>query len=119
MHAFAKEKDDMLRWIGDSLKFLYWLGVLQLARLAVVLFCIGEVVGVLTLWASRLLECSSMTARFTSAAPSERRFLSPFKSRSGSSPGCGLRNVEASGERWRNGSRGRRYPVVRTPHPWE
>ena len=41
----------MLRWIGDSLKFLYWLGLLQLARLAVVLFCIGEVVGVLTLWA--------------------------------------------------------------------
>jgi hypothetical protein len=41
----------MLRWIGDSLKFLYWLGLLQLARLAVVVFCIGEVVGVLTLWA--------------------------------------------------------------------
>ena len=36
----------MLRWIGDSLEFLLWLGVLQLARLVVVLFCIAEVVGV-------------------------------------------------------------------------
>ena len=37
----------MLRWIGDGLSFLCWLGVLQLARLAVVLICIAEVVIVL------------------------------------------------------------------------
>jgi hypothetical protein len=47
----------MLRWFGDSLRFLYWLGLLQLARLAVVLFCIIEVFGVLTLWPVGFYEC--------------------------------------------------------------
>ncbi len=46
----------MLRWIGDSLEFLLWLGVLQLARLVVVLFCIAEIVGVLTLWVVAFIE---------------------------------------------------------------
>ena len=45
----------MLRWIGDSLRFLYWLALLQLARLAVVLFCIVEVVRRARTVASRLL----------------------------------------------------------------
>ena len=40
----------MRRWIRDSLEFLLWLGVLQLARLAVVLFCILEVLVVVALW---------------------------------------------------------------------
>ncbi len=40
----------MLRWIGDSLTFVFWLSVLQLARLAVMLMCVAEAVIVVTLW---------------------------------------------------------------------
>ncbi len=40
----------MLRWIGDNLTFMFWLSVLQLARLAVVLMCVAEAVIVITLW---------------------------------------------------------------------
>jgi hypothetical protein len=46
----------MLRQMSDILRFLYWLAVLHLARAVVVLFCVGEVVGVLTLWAIAFVE---------------------------------------------------------------
>jgi hypothetical protein len=51
----------MLRWIGDSLNFLFWFGVLQLARLVAVLFCILEVLVVLGLWGWAIAEYSAST----------------------------------------------------------
>jgi hypothetical protein len=44
------ETGAMIRRIRDSFVFLVWLAVLLTARLAVVLFCVAEVVLVVVLW---------------------------------------------------------------------
>ena len=112
----------MLRWIGDSLRvpLLAWRAATGTLGRGAVLHCRSrrraDAVGHR---ASPNSSCT--TARSTSAAAHRSDASSwPFKSRSGNSPGCGLRSVEASGEPSPNGSRSVvRYPVVRTPHPWE
>ena len=122
MDACNGELPDMLRWIGDSLEFLYWLGVLQLARLAVVLFCIAEVVGVLTLWAIALRRTASCTtARSTSAIPVGATLHRGHSSRPlAIHLAADLRSVENIGGPSPNGSqRSSATLSCVTPHPWE
>lgn len=110
----------MWRWIQDSLMFLFVLGVLQLARLAVVLFCIIEVFGVLMLWALafvRWLTRDNATyfwlpigvSIFMVIQVSLWQFI-------------WLRIAQRGGH-WRMiaecFSEVVRYPVVRSPHLWE
>ena len=110
----------MLRWIGDSLKFLYWLGVLHLARLVVVSFCIAEVVTIFALWGVAFVEWEEYDK--------SGYFLMPIGA---------MLLVVIQVALWQfmwlriaqRGDKGRvlaewftqaaRYPVVREPHAWE
>jgi hypothetical protein len=110
----------MLRWIGDSLRFLYWLGLLQLARLAVVLVCIAEVFGVLTLWPVGFYECRKHDSYLFLLLPIGATFLVAVQVALWQF--TWLRLAQRGGK-WRAlaewFSAVVRYPVVRTPHPWE
>ncbi len=110
----------MLQWIGDSLKFLYWLGLLQLARLVVVLFCIVEVVGVLTLWPVGFYECRMHDSYLFLLLPIGATFLVAVQVAIWQFTWL---RVAQRGGHWRAlaecFSRVVRYPVVRPPHPWE
>ena len=110
----------MLRWFGDSLRFLYWLALLQLARLAVVLFCIIEVFGVLTLWPVGFFECrkhdsySSCAAHRSDVLVAIQVALWQF---------TWLRLAQRGGK-WRAlaewfSQASSAIPSVRTPHAWE
>ena len=110
----------MLRWIGDSLRFLYWLAVLHLARWVVVLFCLGEVVGVLTLWAIAFVEWQTHDRPSYILMPLGATFLVAIQVALWQF--TWLRLAQRGGK-WRAlaewFSAVVRYPVVRTPHPWE
>jgi len=110
----------MRRWIGDSLGFLFWLGVLQLARLAVVLFCIAEVVGVLALWAIALVELLLHNRSIYFWIPVGATFMIAVQIALWQFTWL---RVAQRGGHWRAiaecFSNVVRYPVVRTPHPWE
>jgi len=110
----------MLRWIGDSLKFLYWLGLLQLARFAVVLFCIGEVVGVLTLWAFAFSELLVHNRPIFFCIPIGASLLVVIQVALWQFTWLQLAQ---RGGKWRALAEWFtsvvRYPVVRPPHPWE
>jgi hypothetical protein len=110
----------MLRWISDSLSFLCVLGVLQLARLTVVLICILEVVVVLGLWGLAIAEYSASThlawlwipvaaTLFLAVQVALWQFM-------------WLRIAQRGGH-WRAiaecFSQVVRYPISRPPHPWE
>jgi hypothetical protein len=110
----------MLRWIGDSLKFLYWLTVLQLARLVVVLFCIAEVVGVLTLWGVAFAEWQTHDRAIYFLIPLGATLIVAIQVALWQF--TWLRLAQRGGH-WRAlaewFSSVVRYPVVRPPHSWE
>jgi len=110
----------MLRWIGDSLRFLYWLGVLVLARWIVVLFCIVEVVGVLALWAVAFVKWQTHDRAIYLLIPLGATFLVAIQVALWQF--TWLRLAQRGGK-WRAlaewFSRVVRHPVVRPPHPWE
>jgi hypothetical protein len=110
----------MLQWIGDSFKFLYWLGLLQLARLAVVLFCIGEVVGVLTLWAFAFSEWLVHNRPIFFCIPIGASVIVIIQVALWQFTWLQLAQ---RGGKWRAlaewFSSVVRYPVVRPPHAWE
>ena len=110
----------MLRWISDSLEFLFKLGVLQLARLAVALFCIAEVLVVVTLWPLGFIEWQTHDRGIWMLIPIGATFL--FAVQIALWQFAWLRIAQRGGQ-WRAiaecFSRVVRYPVVRTPHLWE
>ena len=110
----------MLRWIRDSLEFLLWLGVLHLARLAVVLFCITEVLVVVGLWVVAFYECSAYDRPIYFWIPVGATFLVAIQVALWQF--TWLRIAQRGGQ-WRAIAEcftiAVRYPVVRTPHPWE
>jgi hypothetical protein len=110
----------MLRWFGDSFRFLYWLALLQLARLVVVLFCIIEVFSVLTLWPVGFYECRKHDSYLFLLLPIGATFLVAVQVALWQF--TWLRLAQRGGK-WRAlaewFSAVVRYPVVRTPHPWE
>jgi len=110
----------MLRWLGDIVKFLYWLALLRLARLAVVLFCIAEVFGVLTLWPVDFFECRKHDSYVYLLLPVGATFLVAVQVALWQF--TWLRLAQRGGK-WRAlaewFSAVVRYPVVRSPYPWE
>lgn len=110
----------MWRWMNDSLGFLLRLGVLTLARLFVVLVCVTEVLVVLTLWVVAFIEWQ------THERPSY--LLIPLGATLFVAVQIALwqftwLRLAQRGGRWRAVAEyftiAVRYPVVRTPHPWE
>ena len=95
----------MLRWIGDSLRFLYWLGLLQLARLAVVLFCIAEVFCVLTLWPVGFYECRKHDSYLFLLLPIGATFLVALQVALWQFTWLRLAQRGGKWRGWRNGSR--------------
>ena len=110
----------MLRWIRDSVEFLLWLGVLQLARLAVVLFCIAEVLVVVALWGVAFSECVVHDRSIYFWLPIGAMFIIIIQVALWQF--TWLRIAQRGGH-WRAIAEcftiAVRYPVVRTPHPWE
>ena len=110
----------MLRWISDSLRFLYWLALLQLARLAVVLFCALEVFGVLVLWPVGFYEGRKHDSYLFLLLPIGATFLVAIQVSLWQF--TWLRLAQRGG-RWRVlaewFTETARYPVVREPHAWE
>lgn len=118
--ALTEERQKMLRWIGDSLRFLFWLGVLQLARLVVVLFCIAEGMMVLILWPLGFIAWQTHDRAVYLLLPIGATFL--FAVQVALWQFTWLRIAQRGGH-WRAiaecFSRVVRYPIVRTPHAWE
>jgi hypothetical protein len=110
----------MLRWIGDSLNFLCVLGVLQLARLAVAVICIAEVLTVLGLWGFAIAKYSASTHAAWLWIPIGATLFLAIQFALWQF--TWLRLAQRGGH-WRAiaecFSRVVRYPVVRPPHPWE
>lgn len=110
----------MLRWIGDSLRFLYWLGVIQLARLLVVLFCAIEVMTVIGLWALAFVQASAHDRPIYFWIPIGVTFLVAIQVALWQFTWL---RVAQRGGHWRAiaecFSIVVHYPVVRPPHPWE
>ena len=110
----------MLLQISDILRFLYWLAVLYLARLVVVLFCVGEVVGVLALWAIAFVEWLTHDRSSYLLMPLGATFLVAIQVALWQF--TWLRLAQRGGKwralaEWFSGAV--RYAVVRSPHPWE
>ena len=111
----------MWRWIQESLMFLLVLGALQLARLAVVLFCIIEVLGVLVLWAFAFVKLMTQNSAAYFWIPVGASLLVAIQV---SLWQFTWLRIAQRGGRWRAiaecFSEVVRYPVVRTPHDaWE
>jgi hypothetical protein len=105
----------MLRW---SSRFPYWLGLLQFARLAVVLFCIVNVFGVLTLWLLGFYECRKQDSYLFLCVPIGATFVVAVQVALWQF--TWLRLAQRGGK-WRALAEWfsvvARHPVVRTPHP--
>jgi hypothetical protein len=110
----------MTAWVRDSFVFLVWFVVLLAARLAVVLFCGAEVVVVIVLWMLAVIQWRMADKPIYVLWPvigtmviGVQFALWQF---------TWLRLAQRGG-RWRAMaeyfSTVVRYPVVRTPHPWE
>jgi hypothetical protein len=110
----------MLRWISDSLEFLFRLGLLQLARLAVVLFCIVEVLFVVALWGMAFSEYVIHDQPSYFWIPVGATVFIPIQVALWQF--TWLRIAQRGGH-WRAIAEcftiAVRYPVVRNPHPWE
>ena len=110
----------MNRWIGSALAFLLMLGVLQLARLAVLVFSALEVIAMLGLWFWAIAECSIhgiMSSPVDSCWGDVARRRASILVAVHLAAACTAgRPMEIVAEFF---SRAVRYPVVCTPHPWE
>jgi hypothetical protein len=110
----------MRGWIRDSLEFLLVLGVLQLARLLVVLFCIAEVIGVLILWGIAFVEWQTHNQGTYLLMPIGATLLVAVQIALWQFTWL---RIAQRDDHWRAiaecFSKVVRYPVVRTPHPWE
>jgi uncharacterized membrane protein YhfC len=110
----------MVRWISDSLEFLFWLGVLQLARLGVVLVCIIEVMAVLTLWVMAFIDWQTHGRPVYLLIPIGATLFVAVQVALWQF--TWLRIAQRGGI-WRAiaecFSKVVRYPIVRTPRPWE
>ena len=120
LHAGNGSGTTMLRWIADSLRFLYWLAVLHLARWAVVLFCAVEVLGVLVLWPVGFVEARQHDSYRFLLLPVGGTLLVAVQVALWQF--TWLRLAQRGGK-WRVLAEwftdAARYPVVREPHPWE
>jgi hypothetical protein len=112
--------ETMLRWIAEAFSFLCVLGVLQLARLAVVLISIAEVLIVLGLWGLAIAEYSASTNLAWLWIPIGATLLLVIQVALWQF--TWLRLAQRGGH-WRAlaeyFSTVVRYPVVRAPHDWE
>ena len=110
----------MRRWMDDSLSFLLRLGVLLLARLLVVLVCVAEVLAVLTLWVVAFIQWQTLERPSYLLLPLGATFFVAIQIALWQF--TWLRLAQRGG-RWRAVAEyftiAVRYPVVRTPHPWE
>jgi hypothetical protein len=117
---FDDKEGTMLRWIGDSLTFMFWLSVLQLARLAVVLMCVAEAVIVVTLWPIGFVFWQMHNQSMYLLMPIGATLLVAIQVAFWQF--TWLRLAQRGGL-WRalaeHFSTVVRYPVVRTPHEWE
>jgi hypothetical protein len=115
-----QEKVAMMAWVRDSFVFLVWLVVLLAARLAVLLFCVAEVIVVIVLWLLAIIQWRMADKPIYVLWPvigtmviGVQFALWQF---------TWLRLAQRGGQ-WRAMaeyfSTVVRYPVVRTPHPWE
>ena len=110
----------MRRWITDTLGFLLRLSGLALARLLLVLLCVAEVAVVCALWVVAFIQWQTEDRRWALMLPVGATLfvivqvaLWQF---------AWLRLAQRGG-RWRALAEyftiAVRYPLVRTPHPWE
>ena len=110
----------MLRWIGDGLTFMFWLSVLQLARLALVLICVAQAVIVVTLWPIGFVFWQMHNQSMYLLMPIGATLLVAIQVALWQF--TWLRLAQRGGH-WRalaeHFSTVVRYPVVRTPHEWE
>jgi hypothetical protein len=110
----------MFGWIRDSLTFLFWLLVLVTARLVALLLCSVEVVGVLLLWPIGFYECRLHDTYWFLMLPIGATLFVMVQVALWQF--TWLRLAQRGG-RWRAMaecfSTVVRYPVMRTPHPWE
>ncbi len=120
-NALEKRKGvAMMRWISKAMAFLLVLGMLQLARLAVFLFCVLEVFGVLVLWPVGFYEGRKHDSYLFLLLPIGATFLVAIQVALWQF--MWLR-IAQRGDQWRSlaecFSKIVRYPVVRPPHSWE
>jgi hypothetical protein len=115
-----ERNETMLRWIAEAFRFLCVLGVLQLARLAVVLIMIAEVLIVLGLWGLAIAEYSASTHLAWLWIPIGATIL--LANQVALWQFVWLRLAQRGGQ-WRAlaecFSQMVRYPISRPPHAWE
>jgi hypothetical protein len=110
----------MVRAFRDTLRFLFWLGVLTFAKLLVVAVCLAEALLLITLWPYAVIHAvwahnnePLLWAGIATAVVLLQYVLWQY---------LWLR-VAHRGGGWRGASEYFssivRYPVVRTPHRWE
>jgi hypothetical protein len=110
----------MKQWIVDSVRFLYWLCLLQVARWLVALFCLAEVLAVLILWPVAFIENHRHGSWRYLSLPIGATLVVAVQVAVWQL--TWLRLAERGGK-WRAlaewFSRVVRHPVVRLPHSWE
>jgi hypothetical protein len=110
----------MMRWIGEAMAFLLVLGVLQFARLLVVLFCIAEVAVIFALWGVAFVNGQIYHNGYYVLMPLGMMVLVIIQVVLWKF--MWLRLAQR-GDHWRAlaecFSRVVRYPISRPPHPWE
>jgi hypothetical protein len=113
-------KDVMFGWIRDSFVFLIWLAVLFSARLAVVMLCITEAVVVVALWCVAFVKWQMLARSSWLLLPVG---VTLFVTVQVALWKFTWLRLARRGGRWRAiaeyFSSVVRYPVVRTPQPWE
>jgi hypothetical protein len=110
----------MVRAFCDSIRFLFWLGVLTFAKLLVVAVCLGEALLLITLWPYAIIHAvwfhhnePLMWAGIVTAAVLLQYVFWQYLWLRVAHRGGGWRGIAEYF------SSIVRYPVVRTPHPWE
>jgi hypothetical protein len=115
-----EKEEPMFRWMNDSLCFLFWFGVLMSARLLAALLWVIEVAILVTLWVLAFIHWQAqdrpsfvLLALAATIFVALQAVLWQF---------TWLRIAQRGGH-WRAVAECFasvvRYPVVRTPHPWE
>jgi hypothetical protein len=115
-----EKEEPMLRWMYDSLSFLFWFGVLMSARLLAVLLWVAEIGIVVTLW---LLTVRHWQAHDQSSVVVLALAATLFVAVQAALWQYTWLRIAQRGGHWRAVAECFasvvRYPVVRTPHPWE
>jgi hypothetical protein len=110
----------MFGWIRDSLTFLFWLLLLVTARLVALLLCAVEVLAVLALWPVGFYEGRVHDSYWFLLLPVGATLFVMIQVALWQFTWM---RIAQRGGRWRAMaewfSTVVRYPVMRTPHPWE